>query len=46
MAPDVDKACAFFMKKARTMTNKLMSVSEAVNRFIPDGTYIVTGVSA
>ncbi len=43
MSPDVDEARAFFMKKPRTMTNKLMSVSEAVERFIPDGTYIATG---
>jgi glutaconate CoA-transferase subunit A len=42
-SPDVDAARAFFMTKPRTMTNKLMSVPEAVNRFVHDGDYIASG---
>lgn len=42
-SPDVEEARSFFMQKPRTMTNKLMSVSEAVGRFIHDGDYIASG---
>src|SRR5512139_2975114 len=41
--PDVDEARAFFRDKSRAHTKKLMSVSEAVSRFIPDGTYVASG---
>jgi glutaconate CoA-transferase subunit A len=41
--PDVDEARAFFRDKSRARTKKLMSVSEAVSRFIPDGTYLASG---
>lgn len=41
--PDVDKARAFFRDKSRAHIPKLMSVSEAVSRFIPDGTYVASG---
>jgi glutaconate CoA-transferase subunit A len=42
-SPDVDAARAFFKEKSRARTNKLMSVSEAVNRFIHDGDYLASG---
>ncbi len=42
-SPDVEEARSFFMQKPRTMTNKLMSVSEAVKRFVHDGDYIASG---
>ena len=41
--PDVDAARDFFATKSRAMTNKLMSVSEAVSRFIHDGDYLASG---
>jgi glutaconate CoA-transferase, subunit A len=41
--PDPDKARDFFRTKPRTMTDKRMSVKEAVARFIPDGCYFATG---
>jgi glutaconate CoA-transferase subunit A len=41
--PDVDAAREFFARKSRAMTNKLMSVSEAVSRFIHDGDYLASG---
>lgn len=43
MDPDPDKARAFFAKKSRAMTDKRMTEKEAVERFIPDGSYIATG---
>ncbi len=43
MPPDVDAAREFFREKSRAMTDKRMSVSEAVERFIHDGDYIATG---
>jgi glutaconate CoA-transferase subunit A len=42
-SPDVDTARDFFRQKSRAMTNKQMSVSQAVQRFIHDGEYIATG---
>jgi glutaconate CoA-transferase subunit A len=41
--PDVDAARAFFAGKSRAMTNKCMSVSEAVSQFIHDGDYLASG---
>ncbi len=41
--PDVDAARAFFSQKSRAMTNKLVSVSEAVSRFIHQGDYMASG---
>jgi glutaconate CoA-transferase subunit A len=42
-SPDVEAARDFFRHKPRTMDNKLMSVSEAVSRFVKDGDYIASG---
>lgn len=42
-SPDVDAAREFFRQKSRAMTDKRMSVREAVARFIHDGDYIATG---
>lgn len=42
-SPDVDAARAFFRTKSRALTNKLMSVAEAVSRFIHDGDYFASG---
>jgi glutaconate CoA-transferase, subunit A len=42
-SPDVDEARNYYASKSRAMTSKLMSVSEAVGRFVRDGDYIVTG---
>lgn len=41
--PDSDAARADFAQKPRGLTDKLMSVSEAVSRFIHDGDYFATG---
>ncbi len=41
--PDVDRAREFFRQKSRKMVPKVTTVREAVERFIPDGTYIATG---
>ncbi len=41
--PDVDAARAFFAQKSRAMTDKRMSVSEAVSRFVHDGDYLASG---
>lgn len=43
MDPDPDKARAHFKGKNRAMVKKLTSVKEAVEKFIPDGTYIAIG---
>jgi glutaconate CoA-transferase, subunit A len=43
MSPDVDAAREFFRNKSRALVDKRMTVAEAVQRFIPDGTYIATG---
>jgi glutaconate CoA-transferase, subunit A len=42
-SPDVDAARAFFKEKSRAKTNKLMTVTEAVSRFIHDGDYLASG---
>lgn len=41
--PDPDHARAFFRTKSRKLENKLMTVKEAVEKFIPDGSYIASG---
>ncbi|MGD0275649.1 MAG: CoA-transferase [Syntrophales bacterium] len=41
--PDADKARAFFHKKSRILENKVMSVKEAVEKFVHDGDYLVLG---
>src|SRR5574342_1117194 len=41
--PDVDAARAFFARKSRAMTDKLIPVREAVSRFIHDGDYLASG---
>ena len=41
--PDVEAARAFFRTKSRAMTNKVMSVSEAVSRFVKSGDYFASG---
>ncbi|MBM3130155.1 MAG: CoA transferase subunit A [Chloroflexi bacterium] len=41
--PDVDAARKFFKTKSRALTNKLMSVSDAVKHFIHDGDYLASG---
>lgn len=41
--PSPDSARAFFRSKDRAMTNRVMSVREAVTRFVHDGDYIVSG---
>jgi len=43
MDPDPDRARAFFHKKSRALTNKVMSVKEAVSRFVKDGDYMGSG---
>jgi len=43
MDPDPDKARAFFATKSRAMTDKRMTVKEAVEKFIPDGCYLAIG---
>lgn len=42
-SPDVDEARRFFAGKSRALTDKLMTVSEAVTRFVHDGDYIASG---
>jgi len=41
--PDPDHAREFFRTKSRAMTNKVMSVSEAISRYVHDGDYIASG---
>ncbi len=41
--PDADTARAVFQQKPRGMTDKVMSVAEAVNRFVDNGDYIASG---
>lgn len=43
MDPDPDKARRVFAKKSRRMTDKRMSAREAVDKFIPDGSYVAVG---
>lgn len=41
--PSPDAARAFFQKKSRALTDKVMSVKEAVSRFVHDGEYLASG---
>ena len=41
--PDVDAARAFFAQKSRAMTDKRMSVTDAVSQLIQDGDYFASG---
>lgn len=43
MSPDTEAARACFREKNRALTNKLMSVREAVSKFVEDGDYIASG---
>lgn len=43
MDPDPDKARAFFRTKSRALTDKAMSVREAVAKFVNDGDYLASG---
>lgn len=43
MDPDPDKARAFFKNKSRALTDKVMSVKNAVLEFIKDGDYLASG---
>ena len=43
MDPDPDVARAFFRKKSRALTTKVMSVKDAVSRFVGDGDYVASG---
>jgi glutaconate CoA-transferase, subunit A len=43
MDPSPDAARAFFQKKSRALTNKVMSVHDAVARFVHDGDYVASG---
>ncbi len=41
--PDPDKARAFFRKKRVAMVEKVMSVSDAVGKFVSNGCYLASG---
>lgn len=41
--PDPDKARAHFRSKSRVMSNKIMTVNEAVTRFVDHGDYVSIG---
>ena len=41
--PDPDTARAVFRTKSRALTNKVMSVKDAVSRFVHDGDYLASG---
>jgi glutaconate CoA-transferase, subunit A len=41
--PDPDRAREFFRTKSRALTDKVMSVREAVTRFVHDGDYLASG---
>ena len=41
--PDPESARAFFREKSRALTSKVMSVKEAVSRFVKDGDYLGSG---
>ncbi len=43
MDPDADKAREFFRKKNRSMINKMMTVKDAVSKFVHDGDYLAIG---
>ena len=41
--PDCEAARQVFRAKSKSLTDKVMSVSEAVERFVADGDYLVSG---
>ncbi len=41
--PDADKARAFFRQKNRKLESKLMTVKQAVEKFVKDGDYLTLG---
>ena len=41
--PDADKARAFFRTKSRKMEDKVMSVKDAVEKYVHDGDYLTVG---
>jgi glutaconate CoA-transferase subunit A len=41
--PDPDKAREFFKKKSRKMESKVMSLREAITKFVHDGDYLAVG---
>ena len=41
--PDPDKAREFFKKKSRKMESKVMSLKEAIAKFVHDGEYLAVG---
>jgi len=43
MDPDPDAARAVFREKSRALKSKVMSVQEAVSRFVKDGDYVASG---
>lgn len=43
MNPDPDEARTFFQKKKVALTDKVMSVAEAVSQFVNDGDYLGSG---
>jgi len=43
MDPDPDKARRFFKNKSRALTDKVMSVKEAVAKFVKNGDYLASG---
>jgi glutaconate CoA-transferase subunit A len=43
MDPDPDDARTFFKNKSRALTDKVMSVKDAVSEFIKDGDYLASG---
>ncbi|MFC1461618.1 CoA transferase subunit A [Verrucomicrobiota bacterium] len=43
MDPDPDAARAFFHKKSRALTDKVMPVKDAVSQFVKDGDYLASG---
>lgn len=43
LSPDADAARDAFREKPKQLTDKLMSVTEAVSRFVSDGDYLASG---
>ncbi|MBN1687078.1 MAG: CoA transferase subunit A [Spirochaetales bacterium] len=41
--PSADEARAFYREKSRRLTDKIMSVKDAVTRFVNDGDYLASG---
>lgn len=41
--PDADKAREFFRKKSRKLQSKVMTVKEAVDKYVKDGDYVSVG---